>query len=206
MSGITLSEGAKAVVRRNTEEVQGRGNFDISDFADCETGFTTGRMAGKDSELPTSFGKRGFRKYGGNKMRGWIGVDLDGTLAKSVKAQTGEEIGVPIHPMVQLVKRWLARGEDVRIFTARVNPNRGQINAIRARRAIGAWCKCHLGQILPVTHEKDWDMVLLFDDRVRQVERDTGRVFCRLSRENRIAQETRTARSGETSQERRVNK
>jgi hypothetical protein len=28
---------------------------------------------------------------------GWIGVDLDGTLAKSVKAETGEEIGVPIH-------------------------------------------------------------------------------------------------------------
>jgi hypothetical protein len=25
-------------------------------------------------------------------MRGWIGVDLDGTLAKSVAAQTGEEI------------------------------------------------------------------------------------------------------------------
>ena len=37
-------------------------------------------------------------------MRGWIGVDLDGTLAKSVKAQTGEEIGAPIGPMVQLVR------------------------------------------------------------------------------------------------------
>jgi hypothetical protein len=31
-------------------------------------------------------------------MRGWIGVDLDGTLAKSTGAQT-YEIGVPIHPM-----------------------------------------------------------------------------------------------------------
>ena len=41
---------------------------------------------------------------GGEKMRGWIGVDLEGTLAKSVAAQTGEEIGDPIHPMVQLVK------------------------------------------------------------------------------------------------------
>jgi hypothetical protein len=27
-------------------------------------------------------------------MRGWIGVDLDGTLAKSVKTENGEEIGV----------------------------------------------------------------------------------------------------------------
>jgi len=30
-----------------------------------------------------------------------------------------------------------------------------------------------------VTHEKDWDMVMLLDDQARQVERDTGRVFCR---------------------------
>ena len=110
-------------------------------------------------------------------MRRWIGVDLDGTLAKSV-AQTGEEIGAPVHSMVQLVTGWLAHGEDVRIFTARVNPNRHQAEALRARRAIEAWCKRHIGQILPVTYEKDWDMVLLLDDRARQVERDTGRVIC----------------------------
>ena len=108
---------------------------------------------------------------------------LDGTLSKSVEAQNGEEIGAPIHPMVQLVKQWLARGEDVRIFTARVNPNHGQVNASRARRAIEAWCKRHLGQVLPITYEKDWDMGLLFDDRARQVERDTGQVFGGHSRE-----------------------
>jgi steroid delta-isomerase-like uncharacterized protein len=36
MSSITSSEAAKAVVRRNTEEVQGRGNFDVFEelFAD----------------------------------------------------------------------------------------------------------------------------------------------------------------------------
>jgi hypothetical protein len=111
-------------------------------------------------------------------MRGWIGVDLDGTLAKSVRAQTGEEIGAPIRPMVQLVKWWLAQGDDVRIFTARVNPNHHQGDIVHARRAIEAWCKRHLGRILPVTYEKDWDMVLLLDDRARQVEHDTGRIFC----------------------------
>jgi hypothetical protein len=115
-------------------------------------------------------------------MRGWIGVDLDGTLAKSGTAQIGEKIGAPIHPMVQLVKRWLVRGEDIRIFTARVNPNQG--DAIRARRAIEAWCERYLGQILPVTYEKDWDMVLLFDDRARQVEHDTGQVVCGHPRED----------------------
>lgn len=110
------------------------------------------------------------------RTRGWIGVDLDGTLAKSVGAQTDEEIGPPIHPMVELVKEWLAHGEDVRIFTARVNPNQGEFDAIRARRHIELWCEHHLGQILPITYEKDWDMALLFDDRARQVEHDTGRV------------------------------
>ena len=109
-------------------------------------------------------------------MPGWIGVDLDGTLAKSVAAQSGEEIGPPIHSMVQLVKQWLEHGEDVRIFTARVNPNQGAFDAIGARRHIEAWCQHHVGQILPVTHEKDWGMVLLFDDRAREVEHDTGRV------------------------------
>jgi hypothetical protein len=109
-------------------------------------------------------------------MRGWIGVDLDGTLAKSMQTQT-YEIGVPVRPMVQRVKTWLAHGEDLRIFTARVNPNHPKIDIAHARSAIESWCELHLGQILPVTYEKDWDMLLLFDDRARQVERDTGRVF-----------------------------
>ena len=36
MTSISSSEAAKAVVRRNTEEVQGRGNFEVFDelFAD----------------------------------------------------------------------------------------------------------------------------------------------------------------------------
>lgn len=117
------------------------------------------------------------RKDGQDEMPRWIGVDLDGTLAKSVVAQTGDEIGAPIEPMVQLVKELLAQGEDVRIFTARVNANLGAHDAIRARRHIEAWCEHHLGQILPITCEKDWDMALLFDDRARQVEHDTGRVL-----------------------------
>jgi hypothetical protein len=78
--------------------------------------------------------------------------------------------------MVQLVKEWLVQGEEVRIFTARVNPNHGQGDPVRIRRAIEDWCKRHLGQILPVTYEKDWDMLLLFDDRARQVKHNTGRV------------------------------
>ena len=134
------------------------------------------------------------RKDRQEKMPRWIGVDLDRTLAKSVVAQVGDEIGPPIHPMVQLVKEWLTHGEDVRIFTARVNPNQGVYDAIRARKHIEAWCQHHLGQILPVTYEKDWDMALLFDDRARQVEHDTGRVLGGHLRKNLMAHRNATTR------------
>lgn len=118
------------------------------------------------------------------RMRGWIGVDLDGTLAMSVKSEAPEDIGVPIDRMVKQVKKWLAQDWDVRIFTARVNPYHRRIEALRARRAIEVWSKRHVGQVLPITHEKDSDMVLLLDDRARQVERDTGRVVgCNSSRD-----------------------
>ena len=59
------------------------------------------------------------------------------------------------------MKVWLALGEDVRIFTARVNRQRGQVNAMRTRRAIEAWSKRHLRHVLPVTHETNWDMTCL---------------------------------------------
>ena len=77
-------------------------------------------------------------------------------------------------------KEMARKGQDVRIFTSRVNPYHRRIEALRARRTIEAWSKRHLGRVLPVTHEKDWDMVLLFDDKARQVERNTGRVVSGL--------------------------
>jgi len=76
----------------------------------------------------------------------------------------------------KLTRTPLAHGKDVRIFTARVNPNHRGIDVIRARRAIEAWCERHFGQVLPVSYEKDRDMMLLSDDRARQVEHNTGRV------------------------------
>src|SRR6266446_4325136 len=134
------------------------------------------------TRAPGSNGPDSFPEDTERRTLGWIGVDLDGTLAKSVKSQAAVNIGVPIYRMVKQVKKWLAQGQDVRIFTARVNPFHRRIEAFRARRAIEAWSKRHLGQVLRITHEKDWDMALLFDDRARQVERDTGRVVGSYSR------------------------
>src|SRR5260370_1562028 len=53
----------------------------------------------------------------GDENEGWIGTDLDGTLAKY--SGWSEDIGEPIGPMISKVKRWLAEGKEGRILTAR---------------------------------------------------------------------------------------
>ena len=101
---------------------------------------------------------------------GWIGVDLDGTLAKYDKWEGIKNIGHPIGPMVKRVKEWLVAGAEIKIFTARA----GYSESIRY---IEDWCKLHLGQILPITNIKDFQMVALWDDRCVQVEANSGRVL-----------------------------
>lgn len=112
--------------------------------------------------------------------QGWIGVDLDGTLAHYDGWRGADDIGAPIPAMLERVKRWLADGREVRIFTARVShdgtPGR-MMEAELARWAIINWCKEHLGQMLPVTNIKDYAMVELWDDRAVQVEANTGRAL-----------------------------
>ena len=106
-------------------------------------------------------------------MNGWIGVDLDGTLAHYDEWEGIEYIGEPIAPMVNRVKAWLADGIDVRIFTARVGGSADL--AAAARRPIERWCLEHIGRILPITATKDFGLYQLWDDRAVQVECNTGR-------------------------------
>ena len=40
-------------------------------------------------------------------MKGWIGVDLDGTLAHYDKWRGVEHIGKPVPVMLERVKKWL---------------------------------------------------------------------------------------------------
>ncbi len=100
------------------------------------------------------------RKDGG----GWIGVDFDGTLAKYDHFRGIGHTGEPIDPMVTKVRRWLAEGKDVRLFTAR-DPH----------PELRKWMKEHLGKVLPITRTKDRYMQALYDDRAVQVERNTGK-------------------------------
>ena len=113
---------------------------------------------------------------------GWIGVDLDGTLAKYGGWDGG--IGEPIPIMVERVKKWIIEGVEVRIFTARVGSGGGYSLesgrsddnefASEQRTLIEEWCEKHIGIKLPVTATKDFRMIELWDDRAVQVIVNTG--------------------------------
>jgi len=109
--------------------------------------------------------------------KGWIGVDLDGTLAHYDHWRGIAHIGEPIQPMLERVKTWLAEGKVVKIFTARVHsdgtPERN-IEVSAVRRHISNWLVQHVGQTLEITNVKDFQMIELWDDRAVQVIPNTG--------------------------------
>lgn len=103
-------------------------------------------------------------------MAGWIGVDLDGTLAEYGKGRGVATIGAPIPAMLARVRRWLAEGQEVRIFTARASTPE-LIPPVRA------WLD-NLGlHEVGITNVKDFGMIELWDDRAVQVEMNTGRPY-----------------------------
>jgi len=103
-------------------------------------------------------------RYGGSP---WIGVDLDGTLARDLGSARGDEIGSPIEPMLVRVQKWIAEGRTVKIFTARASSPR-QVAAIKEWLA-----SCGLPD-LEVTNVKDQRMIELWDDRCVQVTTNLG--------------------------------
>lgn len=117
--------------------------------------------------------------------KGWIGVDLDGTLA-FYERWPGDDtiIGDPVPAMLERVKQWIDKGLDVRIFTARAFALNGGEPLPHVIAAIDAWCYKYVGQALPITNRKDSLMVELWDDRCVAVEPNTGRVMG-ASREGR---------------------
>jgi len=111
----------------------------------------------------------------------WIGVDLDGTLAhwEHVENYDPTIIGAPIAPMVLRVKKLIADGYEVRIFTARVSDD-GVRNISLVREAIQTWCQIHIGKRLPVTNIKDYGLIQLWDDRAVGVVANTGEPCCSM--------------------------
>lgn len=136
---------------------------------------------------------------------GWIGVDLDGTLAHYDVWRGISHIGEPIMPMLARVKDWLAQGKDVRIFTARVdggaaaitagNPNgHAHRDVDQVRHHIEQWCLKHIGVVLPVTCQKDYGMIELWDDRAVQVIPNTGQTIADELASVRAAHEGKVAK------------
>jgi hypothetical protein len=119
-----------------------------------------------------------------SKAKGWIGVDLDGTLAEYDVWRGIQHIGQPIEPMKRRVLKWLVEGKEVRIFTARAYMppmNLDDVATMNQRDSAGEaimyikrWCKMHIGQVLEVTCQKDYGMIELWDDRAVQVIPNTG--------------------------------
>lgn len=107
-----------------------------------------------------------------SKPKEWIGVDLDGTLAKFTTWKGLEHVGEPIEAMIKKVKNAIKNGKYVKIFTARVSPK--QAGYKKTKKIIQDWSKEHIGRVLDITHEKDPFMVELWDDRARQVKRNQG--------------------------------
>lgn len=115
---------------------------------------------------------------------GWYAVDLDGTLAYYDKFRGSDHIGEPIPEMVEFVKKMRKDGKDVRIFTARVSPvtlsahardaKEAEVELHRVITAIYKWMVEHLGEPLPITCTKDFQMIQLYDDRCVQIIPNTG--------------------------------
>ena len=99
----------------------------------------------------------------------WIGVDLDRTLARGTDSFDPMVIGEPIPLMVALVKRWIAEGKKVKIFTARAYDATPE-----AIDLIQEWSRTHIGTVLEVTCMKDPGMIAIFDDKGWHVQEDTG--------------------------------
>ena len=109
-----------------------------------------------------------------NKENSYIGVDLDGTVAFYDTFKSPDHIGDPIPAMVDKIKEKLKEGTNIKILTARVSPTTSE-DPEAARKLIQSWCEKHIGQSLDVTCEKDSNLIELWDDRARQVVKNTGK-------------------------------
>lgn len=101
----------------------------------------------------------------------WIGVDLDGTLAKQPedKKYVPDRIGEPVAAMLKRVREWIDDGKTVKIFTARADDE-------KAVTAIKKWLQKHDLPDLDVTNLKDPGMTEFWDDKAVAVEKNTGKI------------------------------
>jgi len=102
------------------------------------------------------------------------GVDLDRTLATYDEWEGPTVIGKIIPVMEIRVRAWLAMGDRVDIFTARVHPSHGPEQVEASTRAIKDWFFEHFGVEPIVTCQKDPHWEDIWDDKTVQVIPNTG--------------------------------
>lgn len=107
-------------------------------------------------------------------MSGTILVDFDGTLCEYFGWKHPNN-GRPIEPMMQRVRLWLSQDKTVKIFTARVCTAAGPEEIAAQTKEIQDWCERNGLPRLPVTAEKDFSAIEVWDDRAVSVEINTGR-------------------------------
>lgn len=107
---------------------------------------------------------------------GRIGFDLDGTLARYVHGQF-PQIGDPVPAMLDRLRQHLELGHDCRVMTARVCRAQDTDEYREQHALVTAWLVAHVGRALPITCEKDYSMIALYDDRAIAVEKNTGRLM-----------------------------
>ena len=80
-----------------------------------------------------------------------------------------EHIGKPIKPMIEFVKDLVPQDKKIKIFTARAK-NQDTIPYIHK------WLKENDLPEFEVTNEKDFGMIMLYDDRCMQVITNSGEI------------------------------
>ena len=150
-----------------------------------------------DGRFISACGRCGQKYTDSSKVRyksgPWIGVDLDGTLAhdqgNNRDGKGLSEIGSPIKPMLNRLKKWIAEGKTVKIFTARASSPR-QVAMVKK------WLVRHGLPDLEVTNVKDLRMVELWDDRCVQVMTNLGEPIERNAQFNGASQVNLTGMGG----------
>jgi len=110
-----------------------------------------------------------------NDNNGWVGFDLDGTLAHDSGWKGPQHIGPPIPEMMQRLQKLVQEGQRVKIFTARACVPQN-IPPVKE------WLRAQGLPDLEVTCTKDFEMLYCYDDRAVEVITNTGRLANPLRR------------------------
>ena len=121
------------------------------------------------------------------KHSGFIAVDWDGTTVEYHGWEAWNKFGKPIPAMVERIRGWLREGYTVKIMTARLPRSQKRNHKVTCWQtgktytrgemedAISAHCEKIIGTRLEAINVKCTGMIELWDDRVIQVEPNTGR-------------------------------